>query len=316
MNESDLIELILARLGSIGHGVPMSVGPGDDAAVVSWEADLELVVSTDVVLDGVHVPKDCPGDIVGYRSVATSISDVVAMGATPRFLTIALTIENADVDWIAAFAEGVRSGCETAQTKVVGGNIAKGAKHVAITAFGSVQQDQALRRNTAQPDDDIWITGTLGASVLALQAISKWEPHDLATLLKQTSTDFFARYLLPPIRVNFVSCLSNCANACTDISDGLARELDQLVFGTPHGYRVNADAIPLWRGANLQDVLGQDDNYELLFTAPKNTRAKVLQYAQSTNTSVSRVGEILASSERVIKTKTDIVFSNNGYSHF
>ena len=316
MNEVELVDLILARLGSAARHAQLTVGPGDDAAVVAWERDQELVVSTDVLLDGVHVPENCPGDLVGYRSVAISVSDIIAMGAVPRFLIVALTIEQADVDWITDFADGVRVGCETAQTTVVGGNVARGAKHVAITAMGSVPHGQSIRRNTAQPDDDIWITGILGASVLALQDIATWVPHALAKLKQLTSADVFARYLLPPIRTDFVSCLRNSANACTDISDGLALELEQLVLGSSYGYRIDTDEVPLWHDAELADVLSRDDNYELLFTAPKNKRDDVLHQACVTGTPISRIGCILGTSERVFAPSSDLVLSVSGYSHF
>lgn len=316
MNEIELIDLILERLGSVGRDAQLRVGPGDDAAVVSWVADQELVVSTDVCLDGVHVPVHCPGDLVGYRSVVMSISDVIAMGAVPQYLTIALTIERADVEWVTDFVDGVRIGCEKANTTVIGGNLAKGAKHIAMTAIGSAPCGHSIRRNTAQPEDDIWITGVLGASTLALQAIDSWVPRPLTELQQLTCEDVFARYLLPPIRSNFVGCLSECANACTDISDGLVIELEQLVSSSSYGYRIATDEIPLWSGAELTAVLTRDDSYEMLFTAPKNSRDVVLAHAGRTDTPISRIGSIQATAEREFIPDTNVEFPVTGYSHY
>ncbi|MYD46224.1 MAG: thiamine-phosphate kinase [Gammaproteobacteria bacterium] len=316
MNEVELIQLILDRLGTAGRDARLKIGPGDDAAVVEWEAEQEMVVSTDVCLDGVHVPSDCPGDLVGYRSVAMSVSDVVAMGAVPQYLTIALTIEQADVEWIAAFADGVRDGCSEADTTVIGGNLAKGVKQITVTAIGSVPRGQAILRNTAQPKDDIWVTGKLGATSLALQAKTKWSPRGLSELKRLTSTDVIARYLLPPIRTRFVDCVRECASACTDISDGLAFELEQLVSGSTYGYNVETHEIPLWPGAELGDVLANDDCYEMLFTSSKDKREVVLNFAQSSGISVSRIGCIVSTDERTFTPDHDVISRSSGYSHF
>lgn len=316
MTEVELIDLILDRLGSVARDAHLKIGPGDDAAVVDWETDQALVVSTDVCLDGVHVPTDCPGDLVGYRSVAMSVSDIVAMGAVPRYLTIALTIEQADVDWITAFATGVRDGCTEADTTVIGGNLAKGFKQITVTAMGSAPRGQSIQRNTAQPEDDIWVTGKLGATTLAIQDMTTWVPQGLSKLKPLTNTDAIARYLLPPIRTRFVHCLGQCASACTDISDGLAYELEQLVSDSPYGYRVDTCEIPLWPSAQLDDVLAHDDSYEMLFTSPKDKREIVLDYSKSSNTPVSRIGYILSSAERIFTPEHDRISQTSGFSHF
>lgn len=316
MNEAKLIDLILERLGTVGRDARLKIGPGDDAAVVTWETDQELVVSTDVCLDGIHVPKDCPGDLVGYRSVAMSVSDIVAMGAVPQYLTVALNIERADVDWITDFADGVRVGCEIATTVVIGGNLAKGAKQITVTAIGSVPRGQSIPRNTAQPEDDIWVTGTLGASVLAVPAIATWVPLALSDLRQQTSTNVFARYMLPPIRTNLVNCLRDYATACTDISDGLSLELEQLVIGSPYGFSVDTGEIPLWPNATLKDVLARDDSYEVLFTSSRDNREAVLNYAQQSNIPVSRIGCICSVPAREFTPERDVNSLGTGFSHF
>ena len=316
MNEVELINLILDRLGTVGQDARLKIGPGDDAAVIEWEPEQEMVVSTDVCLEGVHVPRDCPGDLVGYRTVAMSVSDIVAMGAVPRYLTIALTIEKPDVDWIAAFADGVRDGCGEADTTVIGGNITKGVKQISATAIGSVRRGQAIHRNTAKPEDDIWVTGKLGATSIALQAVTEWLPRGLSELKRLTDKDVIARYLLPPIRTPFVECLRQYASACTDITDGLAFELEQLVSGSPHGYRLETDEIPLWSSAVLDDVLANDDSYEMLFTSSEENREAVLHYGKNSNTPISRIGTVLPTVDREFIPAREIQPRITGFSHF
>lgn len=316
MNEVELINLILDRLGTAGQDARLKIGPGDDAAVVEWEPEQEMVVSTDVCLDGVHVPSECPGDLVGYRSVAMSVSDIVAMGAVPRYLTIALTIEQADVDWIATFADGVRVGCFEADATVIGGNLVKGVKQISVTAIGSIPRGQAVQRNTAEPEDDIWVTGKLGATSLALQAMTEWMPRGLSELKRLTDKDVIARYLLPPIRTRFVDCVREYANACTDISDGLAFELEQLVSGSSHGYRVETDEIPLWSSAVLDDVLANDDSYEMLFTSSEENREAVLHYGKNSQTPISRIGTVLPTTDREFIPTHELQSRITGFSHF
>ncbi|MXW06739.1 MAG: thiamine-phosphate kinase [Gammaproteobacteria bacterium] len=316
MNEVELIDLILDRLGPAGRAAKLKIGPGDDAAVVEWETEQELVVSTDVCLDGVHVPTNCPGDLVGYRSVAMSVSDIVAMGAVPRYLTIALTIEHADVDWLTAFADGVRDGCAEADSTVIGGNLAKGVKQITITAMGSVPMGRAIKRNTGQPKDDIWVTGKLGATPLALQAMAAWIPRGLSELKQLTSTDVIARYLLPPIRTSFVEFLRHYASACTDITDGLAFELDRLVSGAPNGYRIETEEIPLWFSAELDDVLANDDSYEMLFTSSAENREAVQHYAKKSNIPLSRIGTVLSTLDREFVPFRELRSPVSGFSHF
>ena len=104
MDEFELIEEIVALLGDTTQGEGIVVGPGDDAAVLSIDSDEQLVVTTDVLIEGRHFPSESRSDLIGYRAIAVNLSDLAAMGAEPRFLTVALTLDRVEHEWIQGFA--------------------------------------------------------------------------------------------------------------------------------------------------------------------------------------------------------------------
>ena len=159
MDEFELIEEIVALLGDATQGEGIVVGPGDDAAVLSIDSDEQLVVTTDVLIEGRHFPSESRSDLIGYRAIAVNLSDLAAMGAEPRFLTVALTLDHVEHEWIRGFAKGIAFCASKYGAKIVGGNIARGALSVAVTAIGVVPERQCLLRSTAQVGDDIYVTG-------------------------------------------------------------------------------------------------------------------------------------------------------------
>lgn len=316
MNEDKLIELIIDRLGSVVTNADISVGPGDDAAIVRIPDDEELVVTTDVFLAERHFPRHSPGDLVGYRCVAAALSDVIAMAGKPRFITVAISIDHADEPWLLQFADGVRSCCLEYGIRIVGGNLTNGPKSIAITALGSLHRDHFLCRTTVQLHDEIWITGRLGATEVALRQLATWQSKPLDQLIEARNHDVVARYFLPKLPVEFSSQLHRFAHALTDISDGLHVELQHLVAGTNFGARIDVAAIPLWLDADPAQALGTDDSYELLFTVPTEHHHAIRATAKSTGTCVSCIGAITATPGVKFFLGVEQFLPNEGYSHF
>ena len=169
MNEFELIEKIVSLLGDTTHGGGINVGPGDDAAVLSTGADEQLVVTTDVLIEGTHFPPRSRSDLIGYRAIAVNLSDIAAMGADPRFLTVALTLDRVEEEWVEGFVKGIVFCASKYGAKIVGGNVARGALSVAVTAIGVVPDGQCLLRSTACAGDDIYVTGSIGAASAAVR---------------------------------------------------------------------------------------------------------------------------------------------------
>ena len=317
MNEFEAIDLIVSRLGSAVRGHNVVVGTGDDGAVVRFANDEEVVVTSDVLVEGRHFPKRTPGDLVGYRSVAVNVSDLVAMGSRPRYMTVALTMEAADKDWLYSFADGVRVCCMEVGLTVVGGNLARGPKSVAITALGSVGAGCYLRRSGANEGDDIWLTGRIGATSVALSRMADPASYSLEELISKRHCDPVAAYFLPTPRVEFALQVSGMASSATDVSDGLASELKQLAKHSKCGMQVEVGVLEYWHETHIPKALNDDDSYELLFTANQAMRNEVTRVGESTATPLTRIG-------RVNSKTTNVVFLQDGeplevgrgYSHF
>ncbi len=316
MNEIEAIELVVDRLGRVVCAPDVVLGTGDDAAVVRFSGEKDTVVTTDVLLEGRHFPVGSRGDLVGYRSIAVNLSDLAAMGACPKFLTVALTIEEADQEWLCSFADGVRTCCLEYEAVVVGGNFTRGPKSIAVTALGSVEMGQTLRRSGARLNDDVWLTGSIGAPVLALTDLRNEINESLSHLLEKRSHSAVAKYFLPQPRVQFAMQLHGLASAATDVSDGLVSELDQLVRQNGFGVEVDVDALPLWPNADLDETISADDSYELLFSAAPEHQSEIQTIAESTDTPVARIGSI-ASTEGIRFCREGTVLKvGSGYSHF
>lgn len=316
MNEFEAIDLIVNRLGPVATGEGVTIGPGDDSAVVRFAPHEETVVTSDVLVEQRHFPADCPGDLVGYRSVAVNISDLACMGAQPRFLTIALTAESIEETWLLAFADGVRACCEETGSSVVGGNLARGPKSIAITALGSVLLGKSVTRSGADVGDDIWITGTVGASVVALKRLQLPVEGNLKELMEIRDDDAIARYFLPIPRVGFASWLYGIATSATDVSDGLVSELAQLASGSCKRMRVDFDSVPVWCGADRKEAVHSDDSYEILFTARASKRTEILSAAEQTATPVTQIGSVQEGSGVELQAKQGAIEVGAGYSHF
>ena len=317
MNELEAIDLIVGRLGSAARGHNVVVGIGDDGAVVRFDNDEDVVVTSDVLVEGRHFPERTPGDLVGYRSVAVNVSDLAAMGSRPRYVTVALTMECADKDWLCSFADGIRVCCMEVGLTVVGGNLARGHKSVAITALGSVVAASYLRRSGAKAGDDIWLTGRIGATNVALSSMADPASYSLEELMSKRHCDPVANYFLPTPRVEFALQISGLASSATDVSDGLASELEQLARHSNCGMQVDVGAIEFWQETNTLEALKCDDSYELLFTADRAIRDEVVKIGKGTSTPLARIGCVDTKASNVVFLQDgkprDV---GRGYSHF
>src|SRR5260221_8639588 len=145
------------------------LGIGDDAALLQPPRGHEVVVTTDTVIAGVRFPYDTEPQAVGWKALAVNLSDLAAMGAEPRWFTLALTLRMADPDWLAGFAAGLGALAGESGVALVGGDTTQGPMSITITAMGTVPAGKALRRSGAKAGDVVCVTGTLGDAALALR---------------------------------------------------------------------------------------------------------------------------------------------------
>jgi thiamine-monophosphate kinase len=252
------------------------VGPGDDAAVVAGSRNERLVVTTDAVVEGVHFSRaySTPADI-GHRALAVNLSDLAAMGATPRWALLSLilpgSMREADVEEIV---DGLAALASRYGVSVVGGNITRtdGPLIVDVTAGGEVAPRKWLTRAGARAGDEIWVSGALGGAAAGLEMLQQGSAKDSPCVMRHRRPE-------PRVRLGIAVGRTRAATAVMDLSDGLADALDQVGAASTVGVRIDAAAVPIdacarewWtaRGADpVRAAVAGGDDYELLLAVPR-----------------------------------------------
>lgn len=233
MNEFALIQRYFATLTPAAADV--TIGVGDDCALLSVPPGMELAVTTDTLVAGRHFPLDTAPFHIGWKSLAVNLSDLAAMGARPRWFTLALTLQSADDAWLSEFARGLRELATRHAVSLVGGDTTRGPLSLTITAMGLVPSGTALRRDGAQIGDAVCVTGTLGDAALALADV----------LGGRVAGDLRARLDRPEPRVTAGLALRDLAHAAIDLSDGLGGDLAHVLAASGLGATIDADALPM-----------------------------------------------------------------------
>lgn len=248
----------------------VALGIGDDAALLDIAPGQQLVAATDTLVAGVHFPHDYPPAAIATRSVGVNLSDLAAMGATPRWVTLALTLpsELACDRWLAPFSAGLKQALSAHNVALVGGDTSRGPLTISLTVMGEVTAGSALCRHTAQPGDRIFVSGSLGDGAAALALIEqRWQaPEPLASYLRQ-------RYDAPQPALELGAALAAVANSAIDLSDGLLADLGHLCRASGVSATIDSRRLPLASGLQHERqtvdwALRGGDDYRLCFTVP------------------------------------------------
>ena len=272
-------------------------GVGDDAAVLSYPADREVLMTTDLLLEGVHFDLTyVPLKHLGYKSAVVNFSDIYAMNGTPRQITVSLGLSKRfSVEDMEALYAGIRLACEEYGVDIVGGDTTSSLTGltISITCIGDVKRGKAVYRNGAHETDLICVSGDLGAAYMGLQLLER-EKLALKDAGEDVQPDFAGReYLLerqlkPEARRDIIQKLREAGvqpTAMMDISDGLSSELLHICTQSKVGCRVYEEHIPLdYQTAVMAEELNMNvttcalnggEDYELLFTVPIADHEKV-----------------------------------------
>lgn len=270
-------------------------GVGDDAAILQFTGDEEVLVTTDMLMEGVHFDLTYfPLKHLGYKAVVANISDIYAMNGTPRQITVSLALSRKfcieDVEELYA---GIRLACEQYGVDIVGGDTTSSLTGLAIsiTAIGTAPKGTVVKRDGAKETDLICVTGNLGAAYMGLQLL---EREKIATAGKDMQPDFsgkeyiLERQLKPEARREVIERLRSeniRPTAMMDVSDGLASELMHICKQSGVGCRIYEERIPIdYQTAIMAEelnlnvitcALGGGEDYELLFTVPIADHEKV-----------------------------------------
>lgn len=287
--EFDLIERIRRRVATRPD---VLLGIGDDAALLQPPAGMQLAVAMDALNSGVHFPPETAPADIGWKALAVNLSDLAAMGASPAWCTLSLSLPDANDAFVDGFLDGFLALASHHDVALVGGDTTRGPLSICVTVHGFVEPGQSLRRDGARVGDDLWISGTLGDAAAAL---SQWQAG------AAIDPALRARLDRPTPRVSLGRALRGIATSCIDISDGLLADLGHVCKASGVGASVDLAALPASPALRASfdgdarrrpQAIGGDD-YELCFSAPVALREAVIE-AASAHAPVTHIGRIVA----------------------
>ena len=299
------------------------LGVGDDAALISISHGMQLVISADMLVAGTHFFADCDAFQLGWKSLAVNISDMAAMGAQPKWATLAIALPNIDNAWLSQFSDGFFACAKQFNVDLIGGDTTRGPLTISIQIMGEVPFGKAIKRSGAQLNDDIWVSGKLGSAALGLALlqnnylISALHADDIATSLQALHA--------PVPRVALGLSLRDIATSSIDISDGLLADLGHILEASNCGATLDLAAIPciavlkksLQNASTQNYILAGGDDYELCFTAPKSARESIIEMSNHLDCTLSLIGETHAGNDlNVMYQNQQLNISKKGFDHF
>lgn len=293
------------------HADGLVLGIGDDGAVLRPRAGFDQVVVTDTIVEGRHFPAMFSAADIGWRALAVNLSDIAAMGATPRFAFLNLTLPDAKTEWLREFADGFFALAEMSSTVLAGGDTTQGPLSVTVTVIGDVPAGKALTRAGAKPGDLVCVSGTPGDAAAGLELLER----------ESANHPLVERFRRPRPRLALGEFLRDRASAAIDVSDGLGADLGHILEASGTGARIDIEGLPVsaelsaHTGHAYDYVLAGGDDYELCFCLPRGHLDDVIAHAECR---VSVIGEITATPglhvlDRNGKTWTP---TRRGYEHF
>ncbi len=318
LSEFDLIRNYFSQQTSGREDIVLGIG--DDCALLQVPAGMELAVTTDTLVEGVHFGVGADPEALGHKSLAVNLSDLAAMGADPAWFTLGLTLPESDPDWLEPFSRGLLSLARQHRITLIGGDTTRGPLTISITAHGFIKPGAALRRSGARVGDQIYVTGTLGDAGLAL--LNRQGGYSVGSGLGWLEQ----RLDRPQPRLAAGRSISGIASAAIDISDGLNADLGHICAASGVGARVLLAKIPissqvaayLQQGGSWETVLASGDDYELCVTVPQQNEALLSAIKAKLECNLTRVGEVVSGSgvSCIQADGTALTFSCSGYQHF
>jgi len=272
LGEFDLIKRYFKQPNKATQESGVAHGIGDDCAILDLPDGYQLAVTTDSLVAGVHFFEDvCPYRL-GYKSLAVNLSDLAAMGAEPKWVSLAITLPSVDEQWLSEFSRGFFELATKHNISLIGGDTTKGPLSITVSAKGIVPRNKALLRSAAQVGDLICVSGTLGNGGVGLD-------HKIAALALNNAPAFIDALELTEPRNQLGMLLTNYASSCIDISDGLLQDLQHILKASHCSANIDVEKLPLSAAmraeihaqtitveqASRYALTGGDD-YELLFT--------------------------------------------------
>lgn len=319
MGEFDLIKRYFSR-NSLQNDVILSVG--DDCAITSIPTGYQLAITTDTLVEGTHfLPSISPADLA-YKSVAVNLSDLAAMGATPTWMSLALTLPEIKEEWLAEFSQSLFAILDRYGVSLIGGDTTKGSLSITLTAQGFLPENQGLFRHQAKVGDWIFVSGFLGDSAAGLDLLLQNRKIE-----NESDRYFIQRHLNPTPRVELGLALRSFSCCALDVSDGLLADLEHILERSQVGAEIYLENLPLSRHLCIQYeqtqaekfALTGGEDYELCFTVSEEKREEMEKVLRSQGIKVTCIGKILpqTSGLNLLKNGEKVALPEHcGFDHF
>lgn len=316
-NEFSLINRYFKKLTAQQDVV---IGIGDDAAVLEPKQGHQIVLATDTLVASVHFPDNASAEQIATRALCVNLSDMAAMGATPKWFTLSLSIpkELLSTEWLQGFSQGLAIVADQYQVSLVGGDTTAGPLSISITVVGEIPTGKMLCRDGAKQGDSIYVSGNLGDGAAGLFELM----HNAET----TSNRLLQRFYAPQPQIDLGIGLRDYATACIDISDGLVADLGHLCEASGLGAAIDSQCLPIHAdlrkshsGQSLQWALTGGDDYQLCFTVSKEKQIAFESWAQQENISVTKIGNMMQlqhNQEPIWLDGQALLAGQGGYTHF
>ncbi len=313
MGEFELIRRYFQTIRGNSTALCLDHGVGDDCALFSPNPGQQLAVSVDSLIEGRHFPMAAPPAELAWRALSVNVSDLNACGAQALAFTLALTLPEAEEDWLAAFARGLAEAAAHFKIDCIGGDTCRGPLSLCIQVFGQVAPGQALLRSGARPGDEVWVSGSLGGARAALDVFDG--------SAQDVDGEFLRAFYRPSPPLELGPALRGIASSAIDISDGLVADLGHIAAASGVGIELDADRLPVSEAmlqcfgaerARRYAATGGDD-YQLAFTVPLARRDDLAGIANQCGIKLSRIGQCIeGEAVHCHNLSTD----QTGWSHF
>ena len=315
MRETDIISALQASIDQSSSEVIVPIG--DDGSVIVMNSSKQLVTTTDAITVDVHYPKGIEPESIGHRCLAINLSDMAAMGASPKWASLVFSMPSIEDKWVEDFIIGFSNLANKNNVDLIGGDTIRGPEFFAVTLQGYVEQDQFINRSNAMEGDLIYITGHLGSAAYGLELIISNNQND--------SGHFIHSFLYPSPRIKESILIAKYASAMIDISDGFYCDLRKISSELNKGFKVDVLTLPI--EPNLIEKTSKDrainlaltggDDYELCFTVPEKHEKQFLNELTSEfDTLFTCVGKITDSQELLVAGNEGYALPESAFEHF
>lgn len=298
IDELSALRSIKERFKNISKNI--LVGIGDDAAAVKIHPQKLLLATTDSQVEDIHFIKGLiSAKDLGRKSVAVSVSDIGAMGGIPKFFLVSIGFSNEeDEDFLEGIMGGFEAGAKEFKLELIGGNLSSSEKlFIDITVLGEVESDIMVKRTGARVGDTIYVSGTVGDSALGLKALVSGKQNEKDSFL-------ISRHIFPQPRLTLGRKLAEgkLVTSMIDVSDGLILDLERITVEHGLGAEISIERIPIstyykdrvmdFASAPFELALSGGEDYELLFTAPREKRDNIKHISNTLNIEVAEIGYV------------------------